>query len=37
VGIAFPESVTDPEGNKEMAVGLWKFMRYLKRIVPDWK
>lgn len=35
-GIAFPEKVTDPYGNVEYAVGLWKFMRYLKRAVPGW-
>ncbi|OBT69542.1 hypothetical protein VE03_01096 [Pseudogymnoascus sp. 23342-1-I1] len=36
VGIAWPERVTDKEGNVERAVGLWKFMRYLKRVVPEW-
>ena len=36
-GIAYPERVTDPEGNVEHSVGLWKFMRYLKRVVPSWK
>ena len=35
-GIAFPEKVVDPLGNEEHAVGLWKFMRYLKEVVPDW-
>jgi alpha-1,3/alpha-1,6-mannosyltransferase len=35
-GIAWPERVVDPEGNVEYAVGLWKFMTYLKRVVPDW-
>jgi alpha-1,3/alpha-1,6-mannosyltransferase len=35
-GIAWPERVVDPEGNTEYAVGLWKFMTYLKRVVPDW-
>jgi hypothetical protein len=35
-GIAFPERVVDPEGNVEYAVGFWKFMRYLKKVVPDW-
>ncbi len=35
-GIAWPERVTDPEGNVELAVGLAKFMNYLKRVVPDW-
>jgi hypothetical protein len=35
-GIAFPESVTDPEHNTENAVGLWKFINYLQRVVPAW-
>ncbi|KAG9229935.1 hypothetical protein BJ875DRAFT_386255 [Amylocarpus encephaloides] len=36
VGIAWPERVVDPEGNVEYAVGLWKFMSFLKRVVPKW-
>ncbi len=36
-GIAWPERVVDPEGNTEYAVGLWKFMTYLKRVVKDWR
>ncbi|QDS74671.1 hypothetical protein FKW77_009459 [Venturia effusa] len=35
-GIAWPERVVDPEGNVEYAVGLWKFMSYLQRVVPTW-
>lgn len=35
-GIAFPERVVDPEGNVELAVGFFKFMRFLKRVVPEW-
>ncbi|KAK4994994.1 hypothetical protein LTR66_005098 [Elasticomyces elasticus] len=35
-GIAFPERVTDPEGNVEYAVGFWKFMKYVKRVSPMW-
>lgn len=35
-GIAWPERVVDPEGNVEHAVGLWKFMSYLQRVVPAW-
>lgn len=35
-GIAWPERVTDPYGNVEYAVGFWKFMRYVKRVVCDW-
>lgn len=35
-GIAFPELVTDPAGNTEFAVGFWKFMKYLKNVVPHW-
>jgi len=36
-GIAWPERVVDPEGNVEYAVGLWKFMSFLKRVVPSWR
>jgi hypothetical protein len=35
-GIAFPERVVDPEGNVEYAVGFFKFMKFLKRVVPEW-
>lgn len=35
-GIAWPERVVDPEGNVEYAVGMWKFMKFLKREVPVW-
>ncbi|KAI0407929.1 hypothetical protein F4802DRAFT_494071 [Xylaria palmicola] len=35
-GIAFPERVTDPHGNIEHAVGFWKFMKFVKRVIPDW-
>ncbi|KAI5458205.1 pyridine nucleotide-disulfide oxidoreductase-domain-containing protein [Mariannaea sp. PMI_226] len=35
-GIAFPERVTDPAGNVEHAVGFWKFMKFLKKSVPEW-
>jgi hypothetical protein len=35
-GIAFPEKVVDPLGNVEFAVGFWKFMKFLKRVVPEW-
>lgn len=36
IGIAWPERVTDPEGNVESAVGMWKFMKYLTKVVPEW-
>lgn len=36
-GIAFPERVVDPEGSVEYAVGLFKFMNFLRRVVPEWK
>jgi alpha-1,3/alpha-1,6-mannosyltransferase len=36
-GIAWPNKVTDPEGNVEFAVGLAKFMNFLKAVVPDWR
>ena len=35
-GIAFPERVVDPHGNVEYAVGFFKFMKFLKRVVPMW-
>lgn len=35
-GIAFPERVTDPHGNVEYAVGFWKFMKFIKRVAPEW-
>jgi hypothetical protein len=35
-GIAYPERVTDPEGNVESAVGWFKFMKFLKRVSPEW-
>ncbi|KAK5036960.1 hypothetical protein LTR13_005340 [Exophiala sideris] len=35
-GIAFPEAVTDPLGNNESAVGMWKFMKYLQRVMPNY-
>jgi hypothetical protein len=31
-GIAFPERTVDPVGNREEAVGFWKFSRYLRRV-----
>ncbi|EXJ90437.1 hypothetical protein A1O1_03538 [Capronia coronata CBS 617.96] len=36
-GIAFPEKVVDPAGNVEHAVGMWKFMKYLEKVVPLWE
>ena len=35
-GIAFPERVKDPHGNVEMAVGFFKFMKFVKKVSPDW-
>lgn len=35
-GIAYPELKTDPLGNVESQVGLWKFMNYLNRVMPVW-
>ncbi|SZF05524.1 unnamed protein product [Blumeria hordei] len=35
-GIAWPERVTDPEGNVSSNVGMWEFMTFLKRAVPVW-
>lgn len=36
-GIAWPERVVDPAGNCESAVGMFKFMKYIKRVVGDWE
>lgn len=35
-GIAFPKKVTDPNGNQELNVGLWKFMNDIKTMLPIW-
>lgn len=35
-GIAYPEIKTDPYGNVESQVGLWKFMVYLNKVLPVW-
>jgi len=35
-GIAYPEKVTDPEGNVEHAVWFIKFMTFLRRVMPTW-
>lgn len=36
VGIAYPEAKINPLGNTEYNVGLWKFMDYIKRVMPIW-
>lgn len=35
-GIAWPERVTDPEGNVSLDVGMWKFMRSAKKAATKW-
>jgi len=35
-GIAYPERVTDREGNVESAVGWFKFQHFLGRVSPEW-
>ena len=35
-GIAFPERHTDPLGFTEHRVGLYKFMKYLNTVLPQW-
>lgn len=35
-GIAWPERVKDPYGNVEYAVGFFKFMKFVKRVSPQW-
>lgn len=34
-GIAWPEEVQDPRGNVELAVGLFKFIKFTQRVVPE--
>lgn len=36
VGVGFPEKKIDRFGHQEMSVGLWKFMNYVKRVMPVW-
>jgi len=36
VGIGFPERVIDRYGHQEYSVGLWKFIAYLKSVLPLW-
>ncbi len=36
LGIAYPEIRSDPVGNIESQVGLWKFMVYLNKVMPIW-
>lgn len=36
IGIGFPESRENPFGIVEHAVGLWKFMTYIDRVLPVW-
>ena len=35
-GIAFPRHKTDPLGNKEPSVGLYKFMNDIREVLPLW-
>lgn len=35
-GIAFPERVIDRADHQELSVGLWKFNRYIERVMPQW-
>ena len=36
-GIAFPRLKTDPLGNQEFNVGLYKFMNDIREILPIWQ
>lgn len=36
LGIAYPQKVTDPLGKQEMNVGIWKFLVYLRSVLPIW-
>lgn len=35
-GIAWPARVVDPEGNVEYAVGFFKFMKHIKKVIGTW-
>lgn len=35
-GIAWPARVVDPEGNVEYAVGFFKFMKHVKKVIGTW-
>ncbi|KAK4103151.1 hypothetical protein N658DRAFT_467687 [Parathielavia hyrcaniae] len=35
-GSAFPESVPTAKGWREPAVGIWKFMKFINKMVPKW-
>lgn len=36
-GIAFPQVTIDPFGNKELNVGLYKFMSDMRKVLPIWQ
>lgn len=36
IGIGFPVVVTDPLGRQESNVGLWKFLKNARRLLPIW-
>jgi len=36
IGIGFPVVVTDPFGRREANVGLWKFLKNMRRTLPLW-
>jgi len=35
-GIAFPQKITDPQGNSEHRVGLPFFLSYARQVIPQW-
>ena len=37
LGIGFPIIVTDPFGHQEANVGLWKFLKNMRRTLPIWQ
>lgn len=37
IGIGFPVIVTDPFGRRESNVGLWKFLKNMRRTLPVWE
>lgn len=37
IGIGFPIAVTDPFGRVEWNVGVWKFLKNMRRLLPIWE
>ena len=35
-GIAFPELVKNKAGEESFNIGIWKFVKFLRQVVPIW-